>query len=74
MANDTLTPFVVSGFVALGALIAIALVGLGLWVTKLVREHNETKRARGVAIADFFVDLRAGRPEALERAQREIGH
>ncbi len=74
MPNDTLTPFIISGFVALGALIAIALVGLVLWVTKLAREHNETKRARGVAIADFFVDLRAGEPKALERAQREVGH
>lgn len=74
MTGDSLTPFAIAGFTALGAFGAIALVGLGLWINRLVRQHNETKRARGVAIADFFVELRAGRPEALERAQREIGH
>lgn len=74
MNQTALSPVEIAACVLFGIGIAALAFAFCWWVTKLVREHNETKRARGVAIADFFVELRAGRPEALERAQREIGH
>lgn len=74
MNGNPLNPLEIAGFVAIGTLAALAIVALGWWLNRLVREYHETKRARGVALSEFFVELRAGKPEALEKAQKEIGH
>lgn len=78
MHEEALNPLLIAGLASLVALVTILAIAFCWWVTRLVREHNAAIKAaaeaRGAGASDFLWELGQGKPEALEKVQKEIGH